>query len=76
MFQLNFLSEVRLGNELLRGLLPTGGDFVDRVFLKAYHLRSSWKHVSPLAAGTFGCYSVLITLPLIFKKKKNAIKAV
>ena len=49
-------------------LLPQG-DFVDHVFHKAYHLTSFLKHVSSLATGVFGCYSVLITLPLIFLKK-------
>ena len=36
------------------------------------------KHVSPLAAWAFGCYSVLITLPVIKKTNKQnyVIKAV
>ena len=34
-------------------------------------------HVGHLAVGAFGCYSVLNTLPLIFKKKKiYKIKAI
>ena len=56
---------------------PPRGNFVDYVFYKAYHLTSFLKHVSPLAAGAFGNYSVLITLPVIFLKKQNhVIKAV
>ena len=31
------------------------------------------KHVSPLAAEAFGCYSVLITLPVIYLKKQNYV---
>ena len=56
----------QIGYELLRVLLPPWGNFVDYVFHKAYHLTSFLKHVSPLVAGAFGCYSVLITLPVIF----------
>ena len=41
-------------------------NFVDYVFHKAYHLSSFLKYVSSLPTGAFGCYSVLITLPLIF----------
>ena len=53
------------------------GDFVDYVLnYKAYHLTSFLKHVSPLAAGAFRCYSVLITLSIIFKIKNYVIKAV
>ena len=72
-----------IGYELLRVLLPQPpppprGNFVDYVFHKAYHLTSFLKHVSPLAAVAFGCYSVLITLCVIFLKKKQSyvIKAV
>ena len=54
-----------LGYELLKILLPQG-NFVDYVFPKGYHLKSFLKHVSCLAAEAFGCYSVLITLPVIF----------
>ena len=61
--------ELHLGYELLRVLFPPGGNFVDYVFHKAFYLTSVLKHVSPLAAGAFGCYSVLITLPVIFLKK-------
>ena len=52
-----------IGYELLRVLLPPPprGNFVDYVFHKGYHLTSFLKHVSLLAAGAFGCYSVLIT---------------
>ena len=62
---------VPIGYELLRVLLspPPGGNFVDYVFHKACHLTSFFKNVSPLAAGAFWCYSVLITLPVIFFKK-------
>ena len=56
------------------GFAPPRWNFVDYVFHKGYHLTSFLQHVSLLAAGAFGCYSVLITLPLIFKK--NVIKAV
>ena len=59
----------KLGYELLRVLLALrewGGDFVDYIFHKAYP-NELLKHVSPLAAGAFGCYSVLITLPVIYK---------
>ena len=47
---------------------------MDYIFHKDYHLTSFLKHVSPLAAGAFGCYSVLITLPVSLKK--YVIKAV
>ena len=56
----------KLGYELLRVLLPPRENFVDYVFHKAYHLTGFLKHVSPLATGALGCYSVLITLPVIF----------
>ena len=71
------ISLALLGYELQRVLLPLPprGNFVDYVFHKVYHLTSILKHVSPLAAGAFGCYSVLITLPVILKKK-YVIKAV
>ena len=62
-----FRYHVLLGYELLRVLLPPRGNFVDHVLLRVYHLTSFLKHVSPLAVGAvgaFGCYSVLITLPL------------
>ena len=62
-----------VGHKLLRVSLPPRGNFVDYCFQKAYHLESFLKHVSPLVAGDFGCYIVLITLPLI---KKYAIKAI
>ena len=66
-----------IGYELLSVLLPPpSGNFVDYVFHKAYHLTSLVKHVSPLAAGAFGCYSVLITLPVIFIKQNYINKAV
>ena len=52
------------------GLCSPGGNFVDYVFHKAYHLMSFLKRVSPVAAGAFGCYSVSITLPVIFVKTK------
>ena len=52
-----------------KGFVPRG-NFVDYVFHKGYHLTSFLKHVSLLAAGVFGCYSVLITLPVIFLKTK------
>ena len=52
------------------------GNFVDYVFYKAYYLTSFLKHVSPLAAGAFGCYSVLITLPVILKIYIYIFKAV
>ena len=52
---------------------PPRGNFVDYVFYKAYHLKRFLKHVSPLAARAFGCYSVLITLPVIFLKKQNYV---
>ena len=55
-----------LGYELLSVLsFSPKGIFVDYVFHKAYYLTIFLKHVSPLVAGAFGCYSVLITLPLI-----------
>ena len=60
-----------IGYELLRVLLPLRGYFVDYVFHKAYHLTSFLKLVSPLATGAFGCYSVLITLPVIFFYKNK-----
>ena len=41
-----------------------------------YHLTSFLKHVSSLAAGAFACYSVLITLTVIFLKENYVIKAV
>ena len=59
-----------LGYELLR-VFSLRGNFVDNVFHKAYPLTSFLKRVSSLAAGAFGCYSVLITLPLIKKNLKN-----
>ena len=66
-----------LGYELLRVLLPPGGILQTMFFHKAYHLTKFLKHVSPLAAGVFGSYSVLFTLPVILKKKQNyVIKAV
>ena len=57
-------------------LHPPRGNFVDYVFHKAYHLTSFLKYVSFLPTGAFGCYSVLITLPLIVEKQKYVIKAV
>ena len=45
---------------------PPPPNFEDYVLYKVYHLTSFLEHVSPLAADAFGCYSVLITLPLIF----------
>ena len=65
----------QFGYELLRVCSPRG-NFVDHVFLKAQHLTSFLKHVSPLAVGVFGCYSLLITLTLKLKKNKYVIKAV
>ena len=47
------------------GFCSLQGEFADYVSHKAYHLKSFLKHVSPLAAGAFGCYSVLTTLPVI-----------
>ena len=66
-----------IGFELLRVLLPPG-EILKNFFHKAYHLTSFLKHVSPLAAWAFGCYSVLITLPIIKKTNKQnyVIKAV
>ena len=58
------------------GFAPPRGNFKNYVFHKAYHHTSFLKLVSPLATGVFGCYSVLITLPIIFLKNKNIIKAV
>ena len=54
----------QIGYALLRVLLPQG-DFVEHIFRKAYHLTGFLKHVNLLAVGAFGCYCVLITLPLI-----------
>ena len=62
-------TERHLGYELLKVLLHPRGNFVDYDFHKAYHLKSFLNHISPLAAGAFGCYSVLITLPVFFFKK-------
>ena len=60
-----------LGHELLKVLLPTSENFVDYIFLKAWHLTSFLQHVGHLAVGAFWCYSVLNTLPLMFLKNKN-----
>ena len=54
-----------------KGFAPPRGNFVDYVFLKAWHLTSFLQHVGHLAVGAFGCCSVLNTLPLIFLKNKN-----
>ena len=59
---------------LLRVCSPHRGNLVDYVFHIGYYLTSFLKHVSALAAGAFGCYSELITLPVILKK--NVIKDV
>ena len=57
-----------------KGFCSPRRKFLDCVFHKAYHLTSFLEHVSLLAAGAFGCYSVSITLPVI--SKKYVIKAV
>ena len=42
------------------------GNFVDHVFLNAYHLTTFLQHVGSLAVGAFGFYSVLNTFPFLF----------
>ena len=70
-FKPGLICSYAIGYELLRVLLPPPrGNFVDYVFHKGYHLRSFMEYVSLLAAGAFGCYSVLITLPVIFLNTK------
>ena len=68
-FNVRYSQECLLG---YKGFAPPSPrwNFVDYVFNKAYYLTSFLKHVSSLAAGEFGCYSVLITLPLIFLQNK------
>ena len=65
-----------LGHELLKVLPPTPGGFYRLCFLKAYQLSSFLHKVAHLVVWAFGCYCMLITLPLISKNKTKTVKVV